>query len=194
MTKASEIKNRVPVIRHIPGYRKVRRIIKEFVQERWLHFEIFHRPQKYADYLFKQSFGYGIDWKHPRDLNEWINYLAFKTDTSQWTTLADKFEVRNYVERRGLSNIILPLYGKWESPSDIDFDSLPKSFAIKTNCGCGDTIVVEDKNKMDKNSIREKLWLALANRDEVFRMSAELHYLKIKQLVVCEQLIPPPMW
>lgn len=190
MMGVGEIKNKIPIIRHVPGFRKVRRIVKEFVKDKWLHYMMFHRPQKYADYLYKQSFGKGINWKHPRDLNEWINYLAFKTDISQWTTLADKFEVRLFVANKGLTKILLPLYGKWESPKEIDFDLLPNSFVIKTNCGCGDTIVVKDKTIIDIATIREKMEHSLATRDEIFRASAEPHYLKIKPLVLCEQLLP----
>ena len=55
-------------------------------------------------------------------MNEWMNYLEHKTDTSEWTRLADKYAVRKFVEERGLAHILLPLYGKWEKPSDIDFD------------------------------------------------------------------------
>lgn len=186
------LKSKMPVIRHVPGFKKIRRIVNGFCKDSWLQYVMRRRPDRYADYLYEGAFGYRIDWQHPRDLNEWINYLAFKTDTSEWSRLADKFEVRNFVSERGLSHILLPLYGKWENPSDIDFDALPNSFAIKTNSGCGDTILVADKTKSSPSEIRQKLWLALANRDEIFRMSAELHYLAINQLVVCEQLIPPP--
>ena len=149
------------------------------------------RKQEYADYLFKRRFGYSIDWEHPRDLNEWMNYLEHKTDTSEWTRLADKYEVRKFVEERGLAHILLPLYGKWEDPSDIDFDRLPTSFVMKTNGGWGDVVIVEDKDKADQEGIREKMRRSMAQRDAMFLRTAEPHYLGIKQLVICEQLITP---
>lgn len=184
----SEIKNSIPIVKYIPGPRKIKRLCFEKVKLPYLmHF----RQWKYADYLFKRRFGHTIDWEHPRDLNEWMNYLEHKTDTSEWTRLADKYAVRKFVEERGVAHILLPLFGKWEKPSDIDFDKLPTSFVMKTNGSCGDVIIVEDKDKADYESIREKLSLAMAQRDAVFLRSGEPHYLGIKQIVICEQLILP---
>ena len=185
------LKGKIPVVRHIPGLKKIRRIIKGFCKDRWLQYVMRHKPERYADYLYECAFGYRIDWHHPRDLNEWINYLAFKTDTSEWSRLADKYEVRGFVSERGLSHILLPFYGKWESPNDIDFDALPNSFVIKTNSGCGDSVLVADKTNISPTLVRHQLWKALAGRDEIFVRSGEPHYLKIRQLIVCEQLIPP---
>lgn len=182
----------MPVLRLLPGPRKIKRVAKEGVEKRRMRYWMYYKPQQYADYLYYNAFGRGINWECPRDLNEWINYLAFKTDTSEWTRLADKYEVRHFVEARGLSHILLPLYGKWERPEDIDFNALPQSFAIKTNCSCGDTIIVNDKSKVDFDDIKRKLHLALESRDEVFAHSAEPHYLRIKKCIVCEKLIPQP--
>lgn len=184
--------NKVPLLRYLPGPHKIKRLVLEWYKDRHLRYLMTHKPQQYADYLYKLAFGHGIDWEHPRDLNEWINYLAFKTDTSEWTRLADKYGVRQFVEERGLGHILLPLYGKWECPEDIDFDALPQSFVMKTNCSCGDTIIVGDKSKADYDAIRQKMRRALEGRDELFVQSAEPHYLKIRQFIVCEQLIPHP--
>lgn len=185
---SSELKNSIPIVKYIPGPRKIKRLLFEKVK---LPFLMHFRRCKYADYLFKKRFGYTIDWEHPRDLNEWMNYLEHKTDTSEWTRLADKYAVRKFVEERGLAHILLPLYGTWENPSDIDFDSLPTSFAMKTNGGCGDVALVEDKNKVDTESIRNKMRQAMEQRDAIFLRTGEPHYFGIKQLVICEQLLIP---
>lgn len=188
-----ETKNNIPLIKHIPGPHKIRRLLsRQNMKSVRLRYLMHHNKRKYADYLFKKKFGYSIDWKHPRDLNEWINYLAFKTDTTEWSRLADKYEVRNFVAERGLSKILLPLYGKWNKASDIDFDILPDSFVLKTNSGCGDTIIVKDKRNADLKEIIKKIDLAMAQRDTIFLRSAEPHYLKIGQMVICEKLISPP--
>lgn len=186
----STLKNNIFVLKYLPGPRKIKRLVVEWHNKNRLRYLMKHKPQQYADYLYKQTFGYGIDWKHPRDLNECINYLAFKTDTREWTRLADKYEVRKFVAERGLGHILLPLYSKWEKPEDVDFEDLPDCFAIKTNCSCGDTIIVSDKKTTDIESVRNKMQIALNDRDKIFAESAEPHYLKIKQLIICEKLIP----
>lgn len=160
------------------------------LHKRYVEYLKRHNPRKYANVLYQQKFGYGIDWKQPRDLNEWINYLAFKTDTSEWSRLADKFAVRDYVASKGLSDLLIPLYGVWENANNIDFDSLPDSFVIKTNHASGDSILVFDKVLTDLDLVREKLRASLLYPCGL--ESAEPHYLKIKPLVLAEQLLPPP--
>lgn len=170
----------------VPGPRKIKR--------RWLEYKEnyykLHYPQKYADCLYEHIFGYKIDWKRPRDLNEWINYLAFETDTSEWSYLADKYKVREFVASKGLPNSLIPLYGVWDKVEDVDFDSLPESFVIKTNHACGDCIIVRNKAEEDLDGIKSRLRSSLALRFGVD--TAEPHYLKIKPLIIAEKLLPPP--
>lgn len=170
----------------IPGSRKIRRIWSSLVTNYYKT----HNPQKYADILFEHKFGHKIDWQNPRDLNEWINYLAFKTDTREWSRLADKYAVREYVASKGLESILIPLYGVWDNVNNIDFNTLPKSFAIKTNHASGNTIIVNDKDEENLGIIRERLGVSLANKFGI--ETAEPHYLRIKPLVIAEKLLPPP--
>lgn len=115
-----------------------------------------YNVKEYADYLFAQTFGYRINWKNPRDLNEWINYFAFCTDTTEWTRLADKYLVREFVNERGLNDILVPLLERWDKAEEIDFSLLPRQFVLKSNHGSGDVIVVKNKKSIDQNLIREK--------------------------------------
>ena len=167
----------------IPFYVKMR----DFLYQRYRKFIMVYFPQKQAEYLYKQSFGKLIDWKHPRDLNEWINYFSFKTDTTIWTKLADKYKVREYVKEKGLENILIPLLGHWKSVEDIDFDSLPNSFVIKCNNGSGDAIIVQDKNQISFNDITNALNQSLNHKFGL--ESAEPHYLKIPPRIIAEQNI-----
>ena len=102
--------------------------------------------------------GYSLDWKHPRDINEKIQWLLVYGDTTEWTRLADKYKVREYVKEKGLEHLLVPLYGVWDDTKQIDFDALPEKFVIKCNHDYGSTIVV-NKNSADYNrkDICEKL-------------------------------------
>ena len=109
-------------------------------------------PRGLASYLYKKKFGRSINWTHPRDLNETINWLSFYSDTTEWTRLADKYRVRDYVTERGLADILVPLYGHWDRARDIDWGSLPTQFVMKVNNGCGDVLICDDKSKLDISS------------------------------------------
>ena len=107
--------------------------------------------------LFKRFLHKDINWDNPQDLNEKIHWLKLNTDTSIWTRLADKYLVREYLKDQKLDDILIPLYGKWDTAEDIDFDVLPQSFVLKTNHGSGEIIKVLDKSVVDVQMIRKQM-------------------------------------
>lgn len=167
----------------IPFYIKLR----DSLYTHYIDFLKHHIPSKYANFLYQQTFGYKINWINPQDLNESINFLAFKTDTTIWTALADKYKVREYVKEKGLENILIPLLGHWKSVEDIDLDSLPNSFVIKCNNGSGDAIIIRDKNQINFNDIKNTINQSLNRKFGL--ESAEPHYLKIPPCIIAEQNI-----
>lgn len=146
----------------------------------------YHDPRRLANILYRDVFHKWIDWKNPKTLNEKINWLAFYTDTSLWSRCTDKYEVRNYVKEKGLEDILIPLYGKWDHAEDIDIDSLPDKFVLKPNNGNSDLIVVTDKSSIDREEIIKKLNRSGAGK---FIASAQPHYLSIKPCFIAEALL-----
>lgn len=147
----------------------------------------FASPKRYADYLYYLQFGKYINWEHPEDLNQWINWLAFNTDTTEWSRLADKYAVREYVSDCGLKEILVPLYAVWQKPEEISFDSLPSSFVLKANNGSGDVRIIKDKTQVDIKEIRE--YFADLFAHPFGKNSAEPHYLRIPPHIIAEQLL-----
>ena len=110
---------------------------------------------------FYKIFGRKLNLKNPKDLNEKILWLSLMSDTTEWSRLADKYAVREYVKENSLENILVKLYGKWNRVEDIDWNTLPQSFVIKTNNGAGTVMVVNDKNKLDIDKTKKIInkWL-----------------------------------
>ena len=153
----------------------------------WRYLRCFASPKKLADYSYYLQFGRHINWKHPEDLNQWINWLEFNTDTTEWSRLADKYAVREYITECGLGDTLVPLYAVWENPEQINFDSLPDSFVLKANNGSGDVRIIRDKTKVDVEEIRKyftKLFAHPFGKD-----SAEPHYLRIPPKIIAEKLL-----
>lgn len=145
-------------------------------------------PQKVTiSHVYKKVLGKPMNWENPVDLNEKINWLKVYGDTSKWTEYADKFLVRNYIEKCGLSEILVPLYGVYNDACDIDFDSLPNSFVIKANHGSGDCIIVKDKRDLDVVKTRAELNNFLRYRYGLYQ--GEPHYMGIKPKIVIEKLL-----
>lgn len=129
-----------------------------------------------------------LNLKSPRLFNEKILWMSFNTDTSEWTTASDKYAVRDYVINKWGSNDILnEVYGVYERAEDIDFDSLPPSFVLKTNNACATNIIVRDKTKLDVPAAIKQLnkWLRYRYGD----MTSQPHYSRIKPLIIAEKLL-----
>ena len=45
--------------------------------------------------------GTKLNFRNPQTLNEKIQWLELYSDTSAWSTLTDKYEVRKFVKERG---------------------------------------------------------------------------------------------
>ena len=162
-------------------------LLKRFVYDRYANYLKEHDLKKLAGFLYFITFYKRLNWKNPKNLSEKINWMKFYSDTSLWTELADKYKVREYVEKKGLGDILVKLYGVWQRAEDIDFDSLPNSFVLKTNHACGTVLLVEDKSKLNIEATRSLLnsWLDIKMGKE----TAEPHYLDIKPLLIAEEFL-----
>ena len=86
-----------------------------------------------------------MDFKHPTDLNQKINWLKLYGDTSRWPMLADKWAVRHFVEEQGLADILVKNYGHWNDATLINFNELKYPCVIKTNHGSGMNMFLQNK-------------------------------------------------
>lgn len=139
---------------------------------------------------YRERFGEEPNLNDPQTLNEKILWLMLFTDISDWTPLADKYLVREYVRECGLGHLLNELYAVWDSAGAIDLDDprLPDSFVLKSNNGCGDAIFVHDRKCADRKTIHHRMKRAL--RRKFGRKTAERHYLSIRPLILAERLLP----
>ena len=157
-----------------------------FLRKHYVAWAQYHDPRRLADILYHDVFHKWINWDNPQTLNEKINWLAFYTDTSLWSTCTDKYAVRDFVKTKGLEHILVPLYGKWDKAEDIDFESLPEKYVLKPNNGNSDLIIVTNKSNINKSDIINKLNASGARK---FIASAQPHYLAIKPCFIAEKLL-----
>lgn len=144
---------------------------------------------KYAINIFlKSNTGVEMDFKHPRDINQKINWLKLYGNTCRWPMLADKWAVRQFVSDQGLGDILVDNYGHWDDASQINFDKLRYPCVIKTNHGCGMNLFLHNKpSENELPHIISKLndWVHTPFSD----MYIEPHYSKIKPCLLAEELL-----
>ena len=147
------------------------------------------KPIFFARLRYFIYFGKNLNLRQPCNLNEKILWLSFFSDTSLWSVCADKYSVRSYVQKKGLSGILVKLYGVWDSVGDINWESLPKSFVLKVTNGCGSVVEVMNKEELDIPSIESILekWIL----KDVSKYTSEFHYRRIKPRIIAEELLVP---
>ena len=146
-----------------------------------------HFPKSVAKMRFKRMFGRPLNLRHPEDLNEKILWLSLCTDTSEWTRLADKYAVREYIKECGLEECLVPLLGKWDSVDEIQWNSLPNAFVLKSNNGSGTVMIVRDKDTLSIPEVKNKMdsWLHSTSGST----TSEFHYRRIIPCLVAEELL-----
>ncbi len=167
-------------------YRKLRHLLHP-LREKYELFLGTYFPQKLCSIHYKQCYGVDIDWKHPKTIDEKINWLKFNSDTSQWSLLADKYRVREYVKDCGLEDILVPLYGKWDDVRDIDWNTLPRQFVMKTNNASKSVLICKDKEKLDIDYWSKEVdkWM----HADYSKEKGEIHYRSIPPCIIAEQLL-----
>lgn len=68
--------------------------------------------------------------KAPKTFDEKLIWLNFYWQHPLKTICGDKYEMRDYVERHGLSQILTPLLGVYESPDEINFDTCLRGLSL----------------------------------------------------------------
>lgn len=150
-------------------------------------FLVDHYPRKIIDRIWWCQYGHIVNWDNPKDINEKIQWLICYGDTSKWSDLADKYKVREYVKEKGYEHILTKLYGVWNRPSDIDFNSLPNKFILKCNHDCGSYLIIDKSDGYNRKEICKNIDTAL-NRKFGY-INCEPHYNKISPKVVAEEFL-----
>lgn len=104
------------------------------------------------------KFGRKLDLKNPKRFTEKLQWYKLYYKNPLMIQCVDKYDVREYVKRKGLEEILIPCYGIFDSADEIDWDSLPNQFVIKDTLGGGgnSVIIVKDKQKENISEIKKR--------------------------------------
>lgn len=139
--------------------------------------------------LYLKKFGRLPELRSPQGLNEKLLKLkleSYGTDPAV-RMCADKYRVRDYVRSRGCADALVGLIAVYDDVSDIDWDALPDSFAMKWNFGCGYNIICPDKSALDIPETEKKLrrW----GREPFWAYYSELQYRNVPKKLVVENYL-----
>src|SRR4030042_4883875 len=89
-------------------------------------------PDKlYVQLLYLKTHGRFLRLHRPRTFDEKLQWYKLYYREPLMTPLSDKYEVRKYIEDKGLAGILNELYGVYDTAEEIDLSTLPNSFVLK---------------------------------------------------------------
>lgn len=140
-------------------------------------------------FQYKLKTGRKLNLKKPIRYTEKLQWYKLYYKDQLMAKCSDKYTVREYIKDRKLGDILIELYGIYNSANDIDFNKLPNQFVLKrTNGGGGnDVIICKDKSKFDIESALKRMstWTEVSSNGG----GREWVYYKIKPRIIVEKLI-----
>lgn len=143
--------------------------------------------KKYLQLLYKIRFDKKIDFDNPKTFNEKLNWLKLYDRNDKYTMLADKYLVKEYVEKTIGKEYVIKNYKIWENVEDINLDELPCKFVMKCNHDSGGLIICKNKENINLEDVKDKLKRSLENN--YFYYKREWPYKNIKPLILVEEFI-----
>lgn len=144
-------------------------------------------PDKlYLEILYKRVTGETLHLDNPQTYNEKLQWLKLYDRNPLYTTLVDKYAVREYIKEKLGEEYLFPLVGgPWNSVDEIDFDALPEQFVLKCTHDSNSVIICKDKNNFDIEAAKEKLKKALKVNFYYYRR--EWAYKNVKPRIIAEK-------
>lgn len=143
----------------------------------------------YLKLLFRLTTGQKLNLKHPSTFSEKLQWLKLHDRKPEYTTLVDKYAVKDYVANVIGKDCVIPTIGVWARPEDIEWDELPDKFVLKTTHGGGGggVVICRDKARFDKVAAIDKLNRSL--KGDIYRGLKEWPYKNVNKRIIAEQLL-----
>ena len=136
-------------------------------------------------YFFK--FGRFLNLNKPSTFGEKLQWLKIYDRNPIYTTMADKYGAKEYITGITGKEYIIPTLGVWNRFEDIDFDSLPNQFVLKTTHDSGGVVICKDKNTLDFKTAQIKLNKSL--KANYYYHGREWPYKDVKPRIIAEEYL-----
>lgn len=139
--------------------------------------------------MYRATIGKKLNLDDPVTFNEKLQWLKIHDRNPLYTTLVDKYRVKQWVADRIGAEHVTPTYAMWERAEDIDISGLPERFVLKTNHDCGGVAICRDRATFDLDAAKMKLAEHL--KTNYFWRTREWPYKDVKPCVFAEEYLDP---
>ena len=136
---------------------------------------------------FRLVMGEKLDLKEPKTFNQKLQWLKLYKRKPVYTTMVDKYAVKEYVANIIGEEHIIPTLGVWNSVNEIDWDTLPNQFVLKTTHGGGGggVVICKDKATFNKEKAKQKLQNSL--NSDIYINFREWPYKDVPRRIIAEK-------
>ncbi len=160
--------------------------IKSALIPRLMRYGTFIRDSQYLRLLFYLKMGYWPNLKNPRTFSEKLQWLKLHDRRPEYTTMVDKYSVKEYVADIIGKEHVIPTIGIWKKAEEIEWEELPNQFVLKTTHGggSGGVIICKDKNSIDRSEVISLLNISL--RQDIYKEYREWPYKNVPRQIIAE--------
>ena len=145
--------------------------------------------KEYLKLMSKTLLHKELNLDNPQTYSDKMQWLKLHDRRPEYTTMVDKYAVKEYVAKLIGKDHIIPTLGVWEHFDDIDFDKLPNQFVLKCTHDSGSLIICKDKNKFNKTAARKQIEGCL--KHNYFYYYREWPYKNVKPRIIAEKYMTP---
>lgn len=146
-------------------------------------------PITYVKKQYKYITHHKLNLNNPTRYTEKLQYLRLFVYPKNVLVVktASRDGAREYLKEKGYEDLLIPIYGIYDSFDKINFDELPNQFVMKCTHACAFNQIVKDKTKFNRNESRKKFtkWL----KTNYGNKTLEKHYSPIKPRIIIEKYI-----
>lgn len=165
---------------------KIKRIVVGSLLTRTAHLW----PDKlYLQLRFRNSMGHPLNLENPVTFSEKLQWLKLYDQRPEYTVMVDKYAAKQYVANILGDDYIIPTYGVWNKPEDIDWDSLPDQFVLKCTHDSGTVIIVRNKQTIDRKKTTRLLNKYL--KKDYYIVDREWPYKNVPKRIIAEKYLEP---
>lgn len=143
--------------------------------------------EEYLKKKYHAKIGKKLNLENPYTFNEKLQWLKLHDRNPDYIKMVDKFEVKKYLSKIIGARYIIPTYCIWDYFEDIDFDTLPDQFVLKTTHDSGGVVVCSDKKNFDIHSAEKKINKSL--KRNYYFMGREWPYKHVKPRIIAEKYL-----
>lgn len=145
-------------------------------------------PDKlYLQLRYYLEMGQILNIKNPHTFNEKLQWLKLYNRRPEYTTMVDKYAVKQYVADIIGEEYIIPTLGIWNKFNEINFEDLPNQFVLKCTHDSGGLIICKDKSKLNIDDARKKIEASLQNN--YYPLYKEWPYKNVPPRIIAEQYL-----